>query len=103
LGGDESQLRLWTFADGWSMVPLGQTAHDTTLNLISGYVSRGDFRVFGVSLADGLLAGKSLTDGALADAALATSAPMAIPEPAAVGTLLASACATLLRRRRRTP
>jgi RNA polymerase sigma factor (sigma-70 family) len=100
-GGDESALRLWTFADDWSMVPAGHTHIDTTLNLLAGSIGRGDFRVFGVSLADGLLPVPSFADAALDNPALATSAPIAIPEPGAAGALLVTACGALLRRQRR--
>ena len=94
LGADETSLRLWTFADGWSMVPAGRTVHDTTLNLLSGYVSRGDFRVFGISLPDPSF-------GEMPQAL--SGVPVAIPEPgAAAGVLFATACATLRRRRRRS-
>ena len=100
LGGDEASLRLWTFADGWSMVAAGHTHIDTTLNLLAGDVARGDFRVFGVSLADGLLPVPTFADAAIDNPALATSAPMAIPEPGAIGVVTVSSLATLLRRRR---
>ncbi len=93
LGGDEDELRLWTFDREWEMLPPEWIVRDASLNLLAAHFD-GQFRLFGISLAR-----ESLTPDASRLELPQQFA--AIPEPTGFCSVVVAGAAVLLRRRRR--